>query len=46
MAEMKELQQEAAEEGKDLDVVVLLRVFGAERIRKYEQLLEKREHGF
>ena len=45
-AEMKELQQEAAEEGKDLDVVVLFRVFGAERIRKYEQLLEKREHGF
>jgi hypothetical protein len=45
-AEMKELQKEAAEERKDVDVLVLLRVFGAERIRKYEQLLEKRSVGF
>jgi hypothetical protein len=45
-AEMKELQQEADEEGKDVDVLVFRRVFGAGRIRKYEQLLEKRERGF
>lgn len=37
--EMKELQKEADEEGKDVDVLVLFRVFGAERIRKYEHLL-------
>ena len=41
-AEMKELQKEAAEEGKDIDAVVLLRVFGVERLRKYEHLLDKR----
>jgi DNA-binding MarR family transcriptional regulator len=40
-AEMKELQKEADEEGKDVDMLVFRRVFGAERIRKYEQLLEK-----
>jgi hypothetical protein len=44
-AEMKELQREANEERKEVDVLVVRRVFGAERIRKYEQLLEKREHG-
>src|SRR5882672_6775582 len=41
-AEMKELQKEADEEGKDVDVLVLGRVFGVERQRKYAQLLEKR----
>jgi hypothetical protein len=38
-AEMKELQSEANEEGKDVDVLVLSRVFGVERQRKYEHLL-------
>jgi DNA-binding MarR family transcriptional regulator len=41
-AEMKELQREAMEQGQDVDLLVLYRVFGAERIRKYEQLLETR----
>jgi DNA-binding MarR family transcriptional regulator len=41
-AERKELQKEADEEGKEVDVLVCRRVFGAERIRKYEQLLETR----
>jgi hypothetical protein len=45
-AEMRELQSEANEEGKDVDVLVFRRVFGAERTRKYEHLLEKRERGF
>jgi DNA-binding MarR family transcriptional regulator len=40
-AETKELQKEADEKGKDVDMLVFRRVFGAERIRKYEQLLEK-----
>jgi DNA-binding MarR family transcriptional regulator len=46
LAEMKELQREAMEQGRDVDLLILFRVFGAERLRKYEQLLEKREHGF
>jgi DNA-binding MarR family transcriptional regulator len=41
-AEMKELQKEAMGQGKDVDLLILYRVFGAERIRKYEQLLETR----
>jgi hypothetical protein len=41
-AEMKALQKEADEEGKDVDVLVFCRVFGVERQRKYEHLLEKR----
>jgi hypothetical protein len=39
---MKVLQKEADEEGKDVDVLVFCRVFGVERQRKYEHLLEKR----
>ncbi len=45
-AELNELQKEAAEEGKDIDVLVLFRVFRVERIWKYEHLLEKRDRGF
>jgi DNA-binding MarR family transcriptional regulator len=38
-AELKELQKEADEEGKDVDVLVFGRVFGVERQRRYEHLL-------
>jgi DNA-binding MarR family transcriptional regulator len=44
-AELKALQKEADEEGKDVDVLILSRVFGAERLRKYEHLLDKRYLG-
>ena len=40
-AEMKELQKEAIEQGKEVDLLILYRVFGAERIREYEHLLNK-----
>ena len=45
-AELKALQKEADEEGKDVDMLILCRVFGAERLKKYEQLLDKRAHRF
>jgi DNA-binding MarR family transcriptional regulator len=44
-AELKALQKEADEEGKDVDVLILFRVFGVERLRKYEHLLNKRSLG-
>ena len=43
--EMKELQKEADEEGKDVDLLILFRVFGAERLRKYEHLLDNTTKG-
>ena len=39
-AEMKELQKDAMEQGRDIDVLIFLRVFaGPERQRKYAHLL-------
>jgi len=40
-AELKELQKEADEEGKDVDVLVFARVFGGERQRRYAHLLSE-----
>ncbi|MBI3801197.1 MAG: hypothetical protein HY268_30025 [Deltaproteobacteria bacterium] len=40
-AELKELQKEADEEGKDVDVLVFGRVFGGERQRRYAHLLSE-----
>src|SRR5713101_6188548 len=40
--EMQEIEREAIEQGRDIDALIVVRVLGAERLRKYEQLLEKR----
>jgi DNA-binding MarR family transcriptional regulator len=40
-AELKELQKEADEEGKDVDVLIFGRVFGGERQRRYAHLLSE-----
>jgi sugar-specific transcriptional regulator TrmB len=43
--EMQEIEREALEQGRDSDALIVVRVFGAERIKKYEHLLGKRSGG-
>jgi DNA-binding MarR family transcriptional regulator len=39
--EMQEIEREALEQGRDIDALIVVRVLGAERIRKYERLIGK-----